>query len=174
MAGTCGECAPKSTGGRRRRRRRWPYSLFINRPNKSCSPPPNMASTNGFHGHRHDMESDSAVEEFLCYAASERAANAVGNRGPRRSWWRRAPSRPRRVKLLLFLLFLLFLLPLVGIAIVGVTGLLCTRFGIIPGLALECEAQSAADDRLGGEAGRANLSASSVAFLPGEWVGGRW
>ena len=106
------------------------------------------------------------MEDFLhyMYAVSERAANTAGIKGPRRSWWwRRVPSRPRRVKILLFLLLL------VGAAIVGVAALVCARFRIIlVGRALEGEAQSAADARLYDEAGQeVNLSA----FLPGEWIG---
>ena len=106
------------------------------------------------------------MEDFLhyMYAVSERAANTAGIKGPRRSWWwRRVPSRPRRVKILLFLLLL------VGAAMVGVAALLCARFRIIlVGRALEGEAQSAADARLYDEAGQeVNLSA----FLPGEWIG---
>ena len=126
----------------------------------------NMASTKGSHRHRHDVESDSAVETFPCYALGERTANTVvvaaDIEGPKWSWWlRRMPSR-RRAKIVLFLLLL------VGAAMVGVAALLCARFRIIlVGRALEGEAQSAADARLGDEAGKeVNLSA----FLPGEWI----
>ena len=104
------------------------------------------------------------MEDFLyyMYAVSERAANTAGIKGPRRSWWwRRVPSRPRRVKILLFLLLL------VGAAIAGVAGLLGFHFRIFSVPAFECEAQSAAE--VGDEAGQASLSASS-AFSPGEWV----
>ena len=125
----------------------------------------NMASTKGSHRHRHDVESDSAVETFPCYALGERTANTVvvDVEGPKWSWWlRRMPSR-RRAKIVLFLLLL------VGAAIVGVAALVCARFRIIlVGRALEGEAQSAADARLYDEAGQeVNLSA----FLPGEWIG---
>ena len=126
-----------------------------------------MAPTEGSHGHRQDVESDSAVETFPCYALGERTANTVvvaaDIEGPKWSWWlRRMPSR-RRAKIVLFLLLL------VGAAMVGVAALLCARFRIIlVGRALEGEAQSAADARLGDEAGKeVNLSA----FLPGEWIG---
>ena len=104
------------------------------------------------------------MEDFLyyMYAVSERAANTAGIKGPRRSWWwRRVPSRPRRVKILLFLLLL------VGAAIASVAGLLGFHFRIFSVPAFECEAQSAADARLGDEAGQVNPSA----FLPGEWIG---
>ena len=123
----------------------------------------NMASTKGSHRHRHDVESDSAVETFPCYALGERTANTVvvDVEGPKWSWWlRRMPSR-RRAKIALFLLLL------VGAAIAGVAGLLGFHFRIFSVPAFECEAQSAAE--VGDEAGQASLSASS-AFSPGEWV----
>ena len=150
MAGTCGgRCRTKEVA-------------LLNRVLLSSA---NMASKKGSHRHRHDVESDSAVETFPCYAVSERTANTVvvvveDIKGPKSSWWRRMPSK-RRAKILLFLLLL------IGAAIVGVTVLLCPRSGIIPGRFVEGEAQSAADARLGDEAGQVNPSA----FLPGEWIG---
>ena len=152
MAGTCGgRCRTKEVA-------------LLNRVLLSSA---NMASKKGSHRHRHDVESDSAVETFPCYAVSERTANTVvvaaDIEGPKWSWWlRRMPSR-RRAKIVLFLLLL------VGAAMVGVAALLCARFRIIlVGRALEGEAQSAADARLYDEAGQeVNLSA----FLPGEWIG---
>lgn len=67
----------------------------------------------------------------------------------------------RRAKILIFLLLL------VVAAIVGVTVLLRPRSGIIPGRFVEGEAQSAADARLGDQAGQVNPRA----FLPGDWIG---